>query len=142
MLEQWGRQHLAGKVVLHSRAIRAARKSPFEDTALVYKSLLVLRDHYVPMKHAGGAQLRAAYDQALRELHLEDAPCFTGPGAGNEGDTYIVEFAGRKRELDRHLKGSNNRDPRFGFRLYFFWDDDEQQVVVGSLPGHLESRLT
>ena len=42
-----------------------------------------------------------------------------------------------------HLKsGGNTRDPTRCLRIYFFWDDDEQQVVVGSLPGHLENRLT
>jgi hypothetical protein len=42
-----------------------------------------------------------------------------------------------------HLKpGRNTRDPTRCLRIYFFWDDEEEQAVVGWLPGHLESRLT
>jgi hypothetical protein len=42
-----------------------------------------------------------------------------------------------------HLKnGGNTRDPMRCLRIYFFWDDDEQQVVVGSLPAHLENHMT
>ena len=58
------------------------------------------------------------------------------------GARIFVEFGGRRCELDRHLKGRNSRDPRLGFRLYFFWDDDTEQVVVGWLPNHLETRAT
>jgi len=141
-LDEWARRHLAGRVVLHGRAVRAARKSPFEDVALAFKALLVLRDYYVPMKRNGGLDAKAAYEEALQHLHLEEAPCFTGTGAGQEGDTYFVDFGGRRRELDRHLKGSNSRDPRYGFRLYFFWDDETEQVVVGSLPNHLDTGIT
>ena len=136
-LEEWGKKHLAGKVVLHNRAIRAARKSIFEDVPMAYRALLVLRDYYVPMKREGGIEFRRAYDEALREIALEDSEPFTGTRAGQTGESYLVEFAGHKRYLERHLKGSNSRDERYAFRLYFLWDEDSEQVVVGSLPGHL-----
>ena len=136
-LEEWGKRHLAGKVVLHNRAIRAARKSKFEDVPLAYRALLILRDHYIPMKREGGIELRRTYDEALQKMGLEDSEPFTGTRAGQAGEDYFVEFAGHKRYLERHLKGSNSRDERYAFRLYFFWDDDSEQVVVGSLPGHL-----
>ncbi len=141
-LAEWGRRNLAGKVVILPRAVRAANKSPFEDVSLAYSALLLLRDHYVPMKRKGDQGRLAAYKVALQELHLEEAPCFAGQGAGQEGDTYFPTFRGARRELDRHLKGSNSRDPRFGFRLYFFWDDETEQVVVGSLPNHLGTRVS
>ena len=141
-LQDWGMRHLAGTVVLHRRALRAAKKSPFEDVALVYKALLVLRDRYVPMRRDGGSQTRDDYEAALRTLHLAEAPCFTSTGAHREGDTYFIDFAGRKRELDRHLKGHSSRNPRYGFRLYFLWDEESEQVVVGSLPNHLDTRLS
>ena len=136
-LEEWGKNHLGGKVFLHNRAIRAARKSRFENVPLAYKALILLRDYYVPMKHEGGIDARRAYDDALHQLGLEDSEPFTGSRAAQVGDSYFVEFGGKKRYLERHLKGSNSRDERYGFRLYFFWDDDTDQVVVGSLPSHL-----
>ena len=136
-LEEWGKRHLAGKVILHNRAIREARKSKFEDVSLAYQALLLLRDYYVPMKREGGLEKRNAYEKALSELGLEDTPPTTERTAGEAGKTYYRNFAGRDRFLERHLKGNNNRDERYGFRLYFFWDDDSEQVVVGHLPSHL-----
>ncbi len=141
-IEDWAFKHLAGQIVLQNRAIRAARKSPFEDVGLAYRALLILRDLYVPMRLRGGDDLRKAYEDALAIEGLSDEASFGGHRAGEQGDTYYVNFGGRKRELDRHLKGSNSRDPRFGFRLYFLWDDETQQVVVGSLPNHLKTRIT
>jgi len=41
-----------------------------------------------------------------------------------------------------YLKGSSSREERYGFRLYFYWDEDTRQVVVGSFPGHLTTRVT
>ena len=56
---------------------------------------------------------------------------------------YAALWRGQRWLLDMHLKnGGNTRDPTRCLRVYFFWDDDERQVVVGSLPGHLESRLS
>jgi hypothetical protein len=53
-----------------------------------------------------------------------------------------VSYGGRKRLLKKHLKGSNVRDPRFGFRLYYFWDHEDEQVIVGWLPTHLTNRMS
>jgi len=44
--------------------------------------------------------------------------------------------------MDRHLVKGTSRDPRFCMRIYFFWDDEENVVVVGHLPGHLTTAAT
>jgi hypothetical protein len=139
-LADWEKDNLAGSVVILPRAHRAAKKSNFEDVELAYRALLVLRDHYVPMRRRGSP--RDDYMSALAKLGLDDQPCFGGGGAGGYGDEYAVTYGGRKREFERHLKGSNTRDPRFGFRLYFFWDEEFEQVVVGSMPEHLTTAVT
>ena len=141
-LRSWSEKHLSGKVYLHNRAIRSARKSKFENVALAYRALLILRDFYVPMRLEGGDDLRIEYEQALKKEHLEETSTFAGPRSGQFGDEYFVERGGRKRKLDRHLKGRDARDPRFGFRLYFFWDDSSGQVVVGSFPNHLQTGVS
>lgn len=136
-LESWAQRHLSGDVLLTNRALRAARRSEFENVSLAYECLLLMRDHYVPMRRLGGSERRQGYEQALAALGLEESATFAGARAGQYGDEYFIQHGGRRRELDRHIKGSNARDPRFGFRLYFFWDDQMQQVIVGSLPSHL-----
>ena len=57
-------------------------------------------------------------------------------------DLYSVQYGGSRRPLDRHLKGGISRERRYGFRLYFFWDDESQLVVVGWLPSHLDNRAS
>jgi len=139
-IEEWARRYMAGSVLLTNRAARAARKSNFSNPPLAYRAMLVLRDFYVPMKK--GLQSRESYLAALAELGLEDSGTFGGTRAGQFGDEYFLRHGGRRRELDRHLKGSNSRDERFGFRLYFFWDEQSEQVVIGSLPSHLTTGIS
>ena len=141
-LQRWSTRHLAGSVKLDSRAIRAAKNSPFEDVPLAYRALLILRDHYVPMRREGGNELREAYQEALAREGIREQPTFSGDRAGEHGDSYFIMHKGRKRKLDRHLKGSSARDSRYGFRLYFFWDDEDEEVIVGWLPEHLPTRIS
>lgn len=138
--EAWCTDNLPGSVEVMGRARQAVRKSGYFDPAFIYRSLLLLRDQYVPMRIDGTRERHTEYQLALQELQLEDAP--TGDGIKYASDTYSVQYGGIRKQLDRHLKGSNSRDRRFGFRLYFFWNDEDQVAVVGWLPTHLDSKLT
>lgn len=141
-LEQWAATHLAGTVELHNRALRGAKDSEYEDVPVIYQALLLLRDYYVPMRRQGGAELKQAFDQRCQELGMEEQQSFSGNRAGEQGDTYFIRMGHRRVELDRHLKKGNSREPRYCFRLYFFWDDTTSQVVVGWLPSHLSTRAS
>ena len=141
-LESWATLHLAGAVELHNRALRGAKAAEYEDVHLVYQALLMLRDYYVPMRRDGGPQLKEAFDRRCQELSIEETATFTGTRAGEQGDTYFIKIGMRRVELDRHLKKGNSREPRYCFRLYFFWDDITSQVVVGWLPSHLTTRAS
>lgn len=138
-LEDWANKNLSGSVKILNRAYRAAKKSVFEDTRLVYQALLLLRDYYVPMRQ--GLKTQDEYYNACGEIGVEETQTI-GASVGEFGQTYYVDHNSRKRFLAKHLKKGNARDPRHCFRLYFFWDDEDQQVVVGSLPEHLDSRTT
>jgi hypothetical protein len=141
-LEVWAHRHLAGTVVIHNRALRAAKKSRFSDTELVYRTLLLLRDKYVPMRRIGGKQKLEEFRAGCAQLALSEEPCFAGASAQKYGDEYFITFAGRRSCLDRHIKGSNARDERYCLRIYFFWDEETQQVVIGWLPSHLRTGIT
>ena len=138
-LGEWAGRELDDRVKLLPRAINAAKKSPFEDVSLVYRTLLAIRDKYVPMRRTGDADAKEDCDDAWRELGLELKPSFSGSGAGQFGEEYRVKWNGANRTLDMHLKGSNSREPRYGFRCYFFWDDTVKSVVIGAIPGHLNT---
>lgn len=142
-LETWARENLSGFVEIHDRALKAAQKSDFKNIQLVYDALLLMRDHYVPMRRQGGIELKNAFDGALAALGLENSKCFAQKNkADSFGGEYFVKYQGDRRELDWHLKGNNSRDGRIGFRMYYFWDDDTSRVVVGYLPGHLDTDIT
>lgn len=138
--EPWCKEHLAGSVELANRAYQGVRKSEFHDPTFLYRALLLLRDHYVPMRVEGTPAHKRSYEEALKSLQLEDSA--TGDGVKFAADLYSVQYGGARRSLDRHLKGSDSRDRRYGFRLYFFWDDESQIVVVGWLPSHLDNRAS
>ena len=140
VFEVWCKEHLAGSVELANRAYQGVRKSDFHDPTFIYKALLLLRDHYVPMRVEGTPERKCSYEEALHTLQLEDSA--TGDGVKFATDLYSVQYGGVRRPLDRHLKGSDSRDRRYGFRLYFFWDDESQIVVVGWLPSHLDNRAS
>jgi len=142
-IEDWARTYLSGQVELYPKAVKAARESDFQDVPLVYNALIMMRDLYVPMRRAGGIELKNAFETRLAELGLENSRCFAQENKAKQfGGAYFVRYQDSNRELDWHLKGSNSRDGRLGFRLYYFWDAETARVVVGYLPGHLKNDIT
>lgn len=62
-----------------------------------------------------------------------------------EGDSYFVQYppgATQWKFLELHLKKGTSKDVRFCLRIYFFWDEEIQLVVVGWLPNHLDTKAT
>ena len=141
-LRDWAAAQLAGSVEVLNRAIQSAKKSVFSDPKLVYKALLMLRDHYVPMRRRWEGATIERFEAACHELQIEESGAISEVQAGQEGNEYYVAYQGRRILMARHLKKGNSRDERYCLRIYFFWDDENEQVVVGSLPGHLDTRNT
>lgn len=138
--EVWCKEYMSGSVVIINRAFQGVRKSEYHDPTLLYKALILLRDNYIPMRIEGGPEWMERYEQELSNLNLEDS--LTGDGAKFSPELYKVQYGGQQRELNRHLKGGTSREPRYCFRLYYFWDNENQVVVVGWLPSHLDNRAT
>lgn len=138
----WCEKYLAGAVDIHNRAYQGVKKSQYQDRRLLYQALLVLRNFYVPMRREPSDAAKKAYEKECARLGLEESGTITDSRLGEQGDTYLVNYSGKKRVLDRHLKGPTSRDQRFCFRLYFFWDEGSEQAVVGWLPSHLDTRQT
>lgn len=40
------------------------------------------------------------------------------------------------------LEKGPSRNAARNLRIYFFWDEEDAEIVVGYLPGHLDNRLT
>ena len=138
--EPWCQAHLAGQVEVHSRAVQGTKKSVFSDPTLLYRALLLLRDRYVPMKRQGGKALMDAFEQACRDLDIENS--MVGEAVKRYKDEYTIQHRGQPRTLDWHLKQGSRQDRASCFRLYYLWDDEADCVVVGSMPAHLRSDLS
>lgn len=141
--EDWCHENLSGAVTFLPRAFRAAEKSRYEDVGLIYQALLLLRDFYVPMKREGGSKQQEAFKKECRKLGIDEKLGIIGKGgAGERGDNYFIRYNGKRRLLEMHLRKGNQHDEKICFRLYFFWEKEERQVVVGWLPSHLPTRIT
>lgn len=145
-LAEWVETNLAGRLTLHNRAVsRGLKKPEFEDVEQVARVLLLLAGEYRTMRmgHDGG---KDAFDRKVTEMSLRYDGSISEERAGQEGETYFVKWpypTSSRRFLKWHIRsGGNTRDPKRCLAVYFCWDDDTQQVVVGWLPSHLNNRLT
>ena len=125
-------------MILTPRALRSARNSRFLDIPFVYEVLWVLAEHYVPARRNGGED----YRERLEELGLELTPVGRSAQERRSRDTYSTDYKSERLVLDWHVKGNSDRDPRYGFRIYYHWHADDQCMVVGSLPEHLDNLLS
>ena len=131
------------------RAVTGLKDAAYENPRHIYQAMLLLAGEYRAMRIATDSddrKPRQTYEQARDRLHLRDGPSIDEALAGQYGDTYYVYYpvgTEQRQFLDMHLRcGGNTRDPRRCLAIYFFWDDETQQVVVGWLPSHLECGAT
>jgi hypothetical protein len=142
-MPDWVRKHLAGRLVLHPRAVNELRNACYQDVATAYRALLVLGNEYRSMRMGVGG--KAAFDAAREKLELRFGGSIEKSRAGEQGDTYFVRYpvGGRtKRFLEFHLRKGSSMEKRYTLAVYFFWDAETRQVIVGWLPSHLENRMT
>jgi hypothetical protein len=141
-LEEWASNVLSGRVHIKSKALRAARDSEFHDPRLIYKALLLLANEYWLMRTERTEQARSNYLDGLLKLGLSEDASLSNGRAGEEGDTYYTMWQDKRCYLERHLKKGTSHEPRYCLRIYFFWDEETETVVVGWLPSHLRNRMT
>jgi hypothetical protein len=143
-LEHWVEIYGEDKLVLHSKAAKAARDSPFKDIPLAYKAMEYLVRHYIPMR-TRNADDHEAYQrskQALAELGLEESDVGTADEIKRYKKEYQRQYDGRVVTLDRHLKRGVGFGGDVQFRLYFYYDEMAAKVLVGHMPTHLTNRLS
>lgn len=145
-MPEWVNKHLAARLILHPRAVNRGLKNPqFENIEMVYRVLLLLANEYRDMR-LGREGAKVRFETHLNEMNLRWGNAISRERAGEQGDTYFVRYpysTSPPRFIEDHIRSnSNTRDPKRCLAVYFFWDDETQQVVVCWLPGHLDNRLT
>ena len=142
-MPDWVRQHLAGRLILHPRAERAVGKAEYVEPEMVYRALLILANEYRNSRMGIGSD--EAFQAALSKYGMDFSGSIDKARAGQEGDAYFVNYppgSNNRRMLQFHIERGNSREPRYCMRIYFFWDEESNQVVVGWLPGHLSNRIS
>lgn len=143
-VSDWVEEHLAGRLVLHPRALRGLKDGHYADVGLIGRALLMLANEYRD-RERGMRGAHDAFDAACKALELRYGRSIARERAGEEGETYFVRFpvnAEQPSFLEWHLRKGSGKDQRFCLAIYFFWDQATQQVVVGWLPSHLDNRMT
>lgn len=128
----WCDEVLSGRVVLSGRARRETKSAEFEDPKTAARCLLWLANEYRDSRISGGAigDLRKTIDNGIHNDRC---------GA----DSFEFSWGNRKVAVEWHIKnGGNTRDPRRCLRIYYFWDDDSQLVVIATMPAHIRTGAT
>jgi len=143
-MSEWIEQHLPGRVMLHPRAIRSLKRAAYEDVELVYRAVLALGTEYRDMR-CGIDGAKDKWEAKLADLGLQFGGSISRERAGQEGDSYFIKYplgTNANVFLEYHLRKGSTKDDRVCLGIYFFWDEDKQRVVIGSLPAHLQNRMT
>ncbi len=143
-LPRWVEQNLVGRLLLHPRAKRGLRTADYEEVQLVYRSLLLLANEYRATQR-GEERARQALDARITELGLHLSRSIAPGRAGQQGDEYFLKYplgTDKTSFLELHLRKGNSKKTQYCLAIYFFWDEQTEQVVVGWLPSHLDNRMT
>ena len=140
---EWVKEHLAGRLVLLPRAERAASKAEYTEVGMVYRALLILANEYRDSRMGTGTD--KAFRDALAQYGMDFSGSIDKSRAGQEGDAYYINYpigSSQRVFLQFHIVRGSSREDRYCMRIYFFWDEDTNQVVVGWLPSHLSNRIS
>lgn len=139
-LGEWAARNLSGHLVITPKAERAAQRSAHEDVSHVYDCLYFLGTTYRAMKR--GLCGKEDCEHGLAELGVRVSPTGKAVDMARYEGEYSAVWEGQRYKLNMHLAGSPSREGRFGLRIYFAWDEEQELVVVGQLPEHLTNTLS
>lgn len=142
-MEEWCAQYFPDRLVFTTRARRAIKDNEnlYSDVELVYQCLLLLSQEYynTKMGTCDGKVLQSRLDA----LQVENRPSATLSQAGQyEEEYYYTDSKGVKHLVDMHLTRGKGRDTRNTLRIYYYWDDTVNKVVLVSLTKHLTTSDT
>lgn len=132
-LQQW-----PGRIALHPKAIESLKNAKYEKPQKVYAVLEALATNYVSMRR-GEDQSGQAYAQFTKSLH--DLSLRFEAYKQDRSGTYQVIYQGKQRRVEYAVKSRNaGLDKRRCLRIYLLWDEENKQVVLINLPGHLQQQ--
>jgi hypothetical protein len=141
--EEWASNNLSTCVWIAPKAVKEVEKNgQFENPRLLGDALVMLDELYVPMRRNPSPERRSQYEKRLQDLNCLDQPCFSEKGTIKGFPSYSVTYLGDKYWCDSHIKYGGGTDPKRFFRIYYHWHEDDQVLLIGHLPTHLDNKLT
>ncbi|WP_422078877.1 cell division protein ZapB [Vannielia sp.] len=137
-LAEWIGRRYVGRLSLHPRAARALKDAKYERIEDVAGAIKLLAEDYVDMR--AGRSTESDFNASLAAMGLQLSKSISNARIGEQKDTYFVRHKGKKCELEWHLKKGAAHDERYSLRVYFFYDEFDEEVIVGWLPSHLKTR--
>jgi hypothetical protein len=127
----WCDDALSGRVTLASRARRDVKAALFDDPQVAARCLLWLANEYRDSRLNGSSgDLRKTLENGIYNDR-------TG------GDSFEFKWNSRNVMVEWHLKnGGNTHDPQRCLRIYYFWDEESQMVVIVTMPAHIRTGAT
>jgi len=142
-LEDWADEVLGPHIAIHRKALKDCRQNGHPDMMeRIAKTLLTIRDYWIPHKLEGGLERRDAATTALAALGVDDEPCFTQREKARGKPEYSVRDGDVTRVLYDHFKYGNSRSNAEQFRIYYSWDDDKRRLIIGKMPSHLPNDMS
>lgn len=153
-LRKWIDINFKGKLVLTKSAINALNKvarNPHDYYTDSKKSILTVYEWINFLGTEYRQNKLGNLDKKLVEKKAKDigiknhdnleAPPITKQQKGRlkNKHEYDVLYKGNWRFMDFHLKKGVITDKRKCLRIYYFWDEEDEVVVIGHLPWHLET---
>lgn len=131
-------RHYKDRLTIHKRAQGILLKDPdYKNVGFLWDCIQFLAVQYWELRALADDVSYTQYHDAMNNLHVEVGPSLTPQELAARSDEYSVSYEGSKRFLDLHLKKGKTRNKEFCLRIYFFWDEFKQHVVIGSMPYHL-----
>jgi hypothetical protein len=142
-LESWADEVLGPHIVIHRKALKDCRQNGHPDMLeRIERTLLAIRDHWIPHKLKPGLDRRNAAMTALGLLGVEDEACFARREKAKEKQEYSVRDGDLTRVLYDHFKYGNSRNNAEQFRIYYAWDDENRRLIIGKMPSHLANDMS
>lgn len=121
--------------------VRGGITDEFEDAESAYDALKWLATTFVDAKR--GEERCPNLDLSCRRnsgfgynAHQSDRTM------GEYPDDYHLRWNGEGRALKRHLGKGSSKDPRETLRIAFFYDEEQQEAIVGYVGQHQRTRAT
>lgn len=129
---EWCENNLIGRVLLSPNARQEINGFPvYKDVEKAAKCLLWLANEYRERRvNGGGDDLR---DHIMSGIH--NTPCGS--------DSFQFDWRGNSVDVEWHIKnGGNTRNPEHCLRIYYFWHEESQQVIIAKMPAHVPNSIS